>query len=69
MHRRLSRTEVRKRVCPACGAGVGERCTGSRGKPREANHQERAEAVPNEWDAWVADTAQQEAIDGSAEDL
>lgn len=38
-----SRSRVRKIACPACGAAIGERCRGVRGRPRETNHMERVE--------------------------
>jgi hypothetical protein len=41
----VSRTAARAVQCPACEAKPGERCRGVRGKPREANHRERVEAV------------------------
>jgi hypothetical protein len=41
----MSRTAGRAVRCPACEATPGERCRGARGKPREANHQERVEAA------------------------
>ena len=39
------RTAARAAKCPACAARPGERCTGTRGKRREANHRERVEAA------------------------
>jgi hypothetical protein len=51
----VSRTEARTVDCPACGAKAGERCRGLRGRPRESNHAERAEAAaaartPERWE-------------------
>ncbi len=42
---KLPRTIVRKVACPACGAAAGERCIGTRDKPRERNHAERVLAA------------------------
>lgn len=39
----ISRTEARQARCPSCDAAPGERCTGPRGRPREANHRERVD--------------------------
>jgi hypothetical protein len=42
---KMPRSLVRTVACPSCGAAPGERCVGSRGKLREANHAERVLAA------------------------
>lgn len=36
-----SRTDAQLVECPTCGAAPGEKCIGSRGQQRTANHRER----------------------------
>ncbi len=40
-----SRTDAWEVVCPNCGAQVGEKCVGARGKKRESVHRERMNAA------------------------
>lgn len=43
--RRISRAAARSVACPACGAHPGNRCIGSLGQLRTANHQERVDVA------------------------
>jgi len=43
IRRPLSREQVRKVPCPACGVLAGEPCRGVHGRPRKSNHAARVE--------------------------
>lgn len=41
----VTRTQARAQPCPACGASVGARCVGARGRIRESVHRERMQSA------------------------